>query len=108
MLDDLLASLSFVDIFNVCVFIVFTVCYAYQIIYVFVSLTHKPVIPAAKKNHRYAVIISARNENAVIGDLIHSIRVQNYPQELIDIFVVADNCTDNTAAVAAFQYRKDW
>lgn len=41
-----------------------------------------------------------RNENAVIGDLIHSIRVQNYPQELIDIFVVADNCTDNTAAVA--------
>ncbi len=100
MLDDLLASLSFVDIFNVCVFIVFTVCYAYQIIYVFVSLTHKPVIPAAKKNHRYAVIISARNENAVIGDLIHSIRVQNYPQELIDIFVVADNCTDNTAAVA--------
>lgn len=32
--------------------------------------------------------------------MIHSIRVQNYPQELIDIFVVADNCTDNTAAVA--------
>ena len=39
-------------------------------------------------------------ENAVIGDLIHSIRVQNYPQELIDIFVIADNCTDNTAAIA--------
>ncbi len=28
------------------------------------------------------------------------IKVQNYPQELIDIFVVADNCTDNTAAIA--------
>lgn len=100
MLDELLASLSFVDIFNMCVFVVFTACYAYQIIYVFISLTRKPVVPAAKKNHRYAVVISARNENAVIGDLIHSIRVQNYPQELIDIFVVADNCTDNTAAVA--------
>lgn len=93
-------SLSFVDIFNGCVFLAFTCCYAYQLFYVFVSLTRKPPVKEAKKNHRYAVVISARNENAVIGDLIHSIRVQNYPQELIDIFVVADNCTDNTAAVA--------
>ena len=44
--------------------------------------------------------MSARNESAVIADLIHSIKVQNYPQELIDVFVVADNCTDNTADVA--------
>lgn len=102
MIDQFLSSMSvsFVDIFNVCVFIAFTCCYAYQIIYVFVTLTHKPPVLKAKKNHRYAVLISARNENAVIGDLIHSIRVQNYPQELIDIFVIADNCTDNTAAVA--------
>ena len=100
MLDQLFASISFVDIFNFCVFIVFSVCYLYQIIYVFVTLTKQPPKYEAKKNHRYAVIVAARNENAVIGDLIHSIRVQNYPQELIDIFVVADNCTDNTAAVA--------
>lgn len=100
MLDQFFSSLSFVDIFNFCVFIVFSVCYVYQIFYVFVTLTKKPPQRTAKKNHRYAVIVAARNENAVIGDLIHSIRVQNYPQELIDIFVVADNCTDNTAAVA--------
>lgn len=99
-LEEMLSSLSFVDFFNMCVFVVFTCCYAYQIIYVFVSLAKKPPELTAKKNHRYAVLISARNENAVIGDLIHSIRVQNYPQELIDIFVIADNCTDNTAAVA--------
>lgn len=100
MFDQLFETVSFVDIFNFCVFLAFTCCYAYQLFYVFVTLTRKPPAPVAKKNHRYAVIISARNENAVIGDLIHSIRVQNYPQELIDIFVVADNCTDNTAAVA--------
>ena len=100
MLDQFFSSLSFVDIFNFCVFLVFSVCYVYQIFYVFVTLTKKPPQLTAKKNHRYAVIVAARNENAVIGDLIHSIRVQNYPQELIDIFVVADNGTDNTAAVA--------
>ena len=100
MIEQMLSSLSFVDIFNFCVFLIFTICYAYQLFYVLVVLTRKPPALVARKNHRYAVIISARNENAVIGDLIHSIRVQNYPQELIDIFVVADNCTDNTAAVA--------
>ena len=62
--------------------------------------SRKPKQLVAKKNHRYAVVVSARNESAVIGDLIHSIKVQNYPTELIDVFVIADNCTDNTADVA--------
>jgi len=50
--------------------------------------------------NKYAVIIAARNEELVIGHLIQSIKNQKYPEELIDIFVVADNCTDNTAMVA--------
>ena len=40
-LEEMLSSLSFVDFFNMCVFVVFTCCYAYQIIYVFVSLAKK-------------------------------------------------------------------
>lgn len=100
MIDQLLSQLTFVDIFNTCVFLAFTICYVYQFFYVFTVLTRKPPVQTAKANHRYAVMISARNENQVIADLLHSIRVQNYPQELIDIFVIADNCTDNTAEVA--------
>ncbi|MGI6591216.1 MAG: glycosyltransferase family 2 protein [Eggerthellaceae bacterium] len=100
MFDTLFSQLSFVDIFNFCVFLVFTIGYSYQLYYVFYVLTHKVEPRVAKKNHKFAVVVSARNESAVIGDLIHSIRMQNYPQELIDIFVIADNCTDNTAAVA--------
>lgn len=100
MLDQFFAHISFVDVFNFCVFLTFSVCYTYQIFYVFVVLTRKPPKREAKADHRYAVLISARNESAVIADLIHSIKVQNYPQELIDIFVIADNCTDNTADIA--------
>lgn len=100
MLDQFFSQISFVDIFNFCVLITFTICYTYQIFYVFVVLTRKPPKRVAKENHRYAVMISARNESAVIADLIRSIKVQNYPQELIDIFVIADNCTDNTAEIA--------
>ncbi len=93
-------NLSFVDIFNICVFITFTICYTYQLYYVLVVLTRKAPKRVAKRNHRYAVMVAARNEETVIADLIHSIKVQKYPAELIDIFVIADNCTDNTAQVA--------
>ncbi len=100
MIDQLFSQISFVDIFNFCVFLAFTICYAYQLFYILKVLITKPTTLTASKNHRYAVLISARNEEAVIGNLIHSIKVQNYPQELIDVFVVADNCTDDTARIA--------
>lgn len=54
----------------------------------------------AKKMHKYAICIPARNEESVIGNLIDSINRQDYPKELVTIFVVADNCTDQTAEVA--------
>jgi cellulose synthase/poly-beta-1,6-N-acetylglucosamine synthase-like glycosyltransferase len=50
--------------------------------------------------HRFAAIIAARNEEAVIENLIESIKLQNYPGGLIDIIVVADNCDDDTAGRA--------
>ncbi|NGM18168.1 glycosyltransferase [Eggerthellaceae bacterium zg-893] len=100
MLDQVFTQISFIDVFNFCVFLTFTICYTYQLYYVVVVLTRRPPERVAKKNHRFAAVISARNEAAVIGDLIHSIKVQNYPAELIDVFVIADNCTDDTAQVA--------
>ena len=39
-----------------------------------------------------AVIVSARNEEGVIGELLESLNRQNYPKELLDLYVVADNC----------------
>ena len=97
MLDSLMSQVSFVEVFNFCVFITFTICYTYQLFYVLVVLTRKAPRHVARRNHRYAVMVAARNESAVIADLIHSIKVQNYPAELIDIYVVADACTDATA-----------
>ena len=54
----------------------------------------------AKNNHKYGILIAARNEEKVIGNLLESINKQDYPHELIDVFVVADNCTDDTAKIA--------
>lgn len=68
----------------------------YMLIGLFLTRKFKP----AEHNHKYAVLIPARNEEPVIANLIKSIKRQDYPQKLITIFVVADNCTDNTAKVA--------
>ena len=86
--------------FNFIISVLFTLCYAYQFFYVLVGLFLKPKKFEAKCNHKYAIVISARNESAVIGNLIRSIKTQKYPSELIDIFVIADNCTDDTAKVS--------
>lgn len=56
--------------------------------------------PKAAPDTRFAVIIPARNEAKVIGNLIRALRVQDYPADRIDIYVAANNCTDNTAAVS--------
>ena len=52
-----------------------------------------------EKKYRYGIIICARNEHLVIGNLIDSIHAQTYDRDKMDIFVVADNCTDNTAEI---------
>lgn len=48
----------------------------------------------------FAVIVAAHNEEQVIGPLLENLKALNYPDELYDIFVVADNCNDKTAAIA--------
>ena len=60
----------------------------------------KKAVPRSDRMHRFAVLISARNEREVIGFLLDSLAAQDYPRELFDLFVIADHCTDDTADVA--------
>lgn len=93
-------NMEAVIIINYVISIIFTFCYVYQIFYVLVGLGKKNEIKEAKKNHSYAIVVAARNEANVIGEFIESVKNQTYDKELIDVFVVADNCTDNTAQTA--------
>lgn len=63
-----------------------------------IKLKDKPFI--INKNHKFMAIIPAHNEETVVADLIESLKKQDYPKELYDIYVIADNCTDKTAEVA--------
>ncbi len=50
---------------------------------------------------RFAIVIPAHNESVVIGNLVDCCLAMDYPRRLFDVYVIADNCTDDTAAVAA-------
>lgn len=50
--------------------------------------------------HSFAIIVAAHNEEQVIGQLVENLQVMNYPRDLYEVFVIADNCTDQTARVA--------
>ena len=85
---------------NVIVAVVFACCYAYQLFFLAVPFTRKQEAHKPEVLHRFAILICARNESAVIADLLQSIQHQSYDQSLITTFVMADNCTDNTAEIA--------
>lgn len=93
--------LRFLESLQVVLFVVFTITYSYQLVYLVVGFFGKGRTGKQEAQlHRYAAIIAARNEEAVIGELIGSLKNQNYPSELLDVIVIADNCTDCTAEVS--------
>ena len=107
-----MSILEFVKGLNWSIVLLFTLLYLYQGFYLVVGLLlrrhkdrHEP-----SRLRRFAVVVSARNEEQVIGELLDSLRKQSYPQELLDLYVVADNCTDDTAGAArkagAFVYER--
>ena len=89
-----------IKLINTLLAVIFLVCYAYQFFYIAVVYLKKKRPLCAGTPHRFAVLIAARNEEAVIGNLIASIRAQTYRGGAVEIFVVADNCTDRTAEAA--------
>lgn len=86
---------------NQAIAVLFFVCYAYQFVYIPVALLRRRKRLPAAAPHRFAVLIAARNEETVIGDLLDSLHAQDYDMSLITVFVIADNCTDRTAAIAS-------
>lgn len=82
---------------NSIILIILIIFYTHQHLYALVStfIKNKPY-PKAKKEHSFAYLICARNEEKVIAQLIDSIYKQDYPTHLMHVFVCCDNCSDDT------------
>lgn len=69
-------------------------------VFALIGVFKRTVYPHAERRLKYGIVIAARNEEAVIGPLLDSIRACGYPREKLEVFVVAHNCTDRTAQIA--------
>lgn len=73
----------------------------YQLIISFcalIKIREKPLL--TNKKHKFMAIIPAHNEENVVGNLVKSLNELDYPKELYDVYVIADNCTDKTVEIA--------
>lgn len=80
---------------------IITIFWLYQLLISLCSLVKlkdKPLLE--EKENRFMAIIPAHNEEMVLGNLIESLKNQNYPKDKYDIYVIADNCTDMTKKIA--------
>ena len=79
--------------------------YSYHLMFFMFSLLFKRKKPKStlkqkEANNRFAVFVPAHDEENVIFNSVRSILTAHYPKEKYDVFVIADNCTDNTATLA--------
>ena len=92
---------EFLSLINYIVFAILAIIYFHHNLFLILAIFFKKkAYPEAKENHYYGFIISARNEEQVIANLIESIKQQDYPTDKYKIYVIADNCLDNTASIA--------
>lgn len=89
------------SIINYVVLIAIAIPLFLQVLYVLLFFLPKKTWKKSEKKGRIAFLIAANNEESVIYDTVKDLLDnQQYPAELYDVYVVADNCTDRTAELA--------
>ena len=61
---------------------------------------HAPTVAPDSELPTVAIIIPAHNMRLVIERCVEAMRASDYPGHLMEVFVVADHCTDDTASLA--------
>lgn len=88
------------EAFIVLISLILTV-YGFYFVIIFLGIfKKKKVFPDTEPKTRFAILIAARNEAAVIGNLVDSLQQQTYPRALYDIIVIPNNCSDQTETIA--------
>lgn len=88
---------------KIIIILINTISITYMLYYLAVAVfafKRKIIRAKSDRKNKFAIVIPARNESLVIGNLIQSLNSQNYSKEKYDIFVLPNNCTDNTEEVA--------
>ena len=88
-------------VINNVILVIIGIPFFIQLLYMIFGWVKKTTFKKSEHKNRVCILIPARNEEDVIYDTVRRIyEKQNYPKELLDVFVVAHNCTDRTAELA--------
>lgn len=96
--------MTYSEVINILFFVISSILplfFVPYLIFAIVGIFTRKKFPHAEHKSRYGIVVPARNEERVISNLIESIRQCDYPQELLDIFIVAHNCTDRTVEIVS-------
>ncbi len=81
--------------------VLFSPLVLYQLFLSIVALfAHKSIELNLVEKKVFAIVVPAHNEEKIISKTIYSLSGLIYPKSKYDVFVIADNCTDNTAVLA--------
>ena len=84
----------------ICLFILLLFIMQYVITGLYGFITPFHVFPPSKEKKKFAILIPARNEEQVIGNLLDSLEKLHYPQNMYEVFVLINGCTDQTEKIA--------
>lgn len=81
--------------------VVFALVFCWSTLVVLLGLTkEQKTFPKSEKKLKFAVFVCARNEENVIKLPVKSLLLSKYPSDKLEVIVLADNCSDATAARA--------
>ncbi len=86
--------------FNSLLSLLMTTVVIYWLAVSFFGLKTPEPRPKRKPEKRFLILVPAHDEEVVIGALVDNLMGLDYPKELYDVYVIADNCSDNTATIA--------
>jgi len=73
---------------------------SYLLVLALASTREPPAVVRREPSARFVIAIPAHDEASVIGATVERLRALDYPADLFSIHIVADHCSDNTAALA--------
>ena len=71
----------------------------YKIFYHIYGLFPTKRFPTAKTQHKFAILVPARNESKVIGKLLQSFADGDYPTDRFDVYVIVESADDPTVEI---------
>jgi cellulose synthase/poly-beta-1,6-N-acetylglucosamine synthase-like glycosyltransferase len=74
---------------------------AYLLVLALAAAFYRPrPIAGSGEWRRFCILMPAHDEELVLGDILERLGAVEYPADRFEVVVVADNCTDRTAAIA--------